>query len=145
VIHGLLERRVGEHHLSMIQARLLGVLRDRTPTMNELARLLSLDKSSVTGLVDRAETRGLVVRVPSETDRRVVQVSLTKGGRALASEVAAQFGRDVSEALDLLPRSDRAVLSRLVSRLVVAHAEARGVDLFARVAARVESAPVEGG
>ena len=30
--------------------------------MNELARLLDLDKSSVTGLVDRAERRGLVAR-----------------------------------------------------------------------------------
>jgi MarR family transcriptional regulator, lower aerobic nicotinate degradation pathway regulator len=131
LIHGLLERRVGEHDLSMIQTRLLGVLRDRRPTMNELARLLSLDKSSVTGLIDRAESRGLVARSPSTTDRRVVLVSLTDAGRALVSEVAAQFEGDVSEALDLLPRSDRAVLSRLVNRLLVAHAEARGVDLFA--------------
>ena len=57
---GLLERRAGEHAISIIQTRLLGVLRDRTPTMNELATLLGLDKSSATGLVDRAERRGLV-------------------------------------------------------------------------------------
>jgi hypothetical protein len=36
----------------MIKTRLLGVLRGK-PTMHELARLLDLDKSSVTGLVDR--------------------------------------------------------------------------------------------
>src|SRR5580698_7627622 len=77
LIQGMLERRASEHELSMIQTRLLGVLRDRTPTMNELAKLLELDKSSVTGLVDRAERRGLVVRVPSTDDRRVVLVSLT--------------------------------------------------------------------
>jgi MarR family transcriptional regulator, lower aerobic nicotinate degradation pathway regulator len=132
LIHGLLEGRVGERGLSMIQARLLGVLRDRTPTMQELARLLSLDKSSVTGLVDRAERRGLVVRVPSETDGRVARVNLTNAGRTLASEVASQFEQDVSNLLELLPRSDdRAALSTLVTRLLVAHAEARGVDLFA--------------
>ena len=132
LIHGLLEGRVGEKGLSMIQARLLGVLRDRTPTMQELARLLSLDKSSVTGLVDRAERRGLVVRVPSETDGRVARVNLTDAGGTLASEVASQFERDVSNLLELLPRSeDRAALARLVSCLLVAHAEARGVDLFA--------------
>src|ERR1700727_71995 len=70
VVQGMLEHRAAEHGLSIIQARLLGVLRDRTPTMNDLARLLGLDKSSVTGLVDRAERRGLVMRVPSTTDRR---------------------------------------------------------------------------
>src|ERR1700744_2597914 len=73
---GLLERRAGEHRISIIQTRLLGVLRDRTPTMNELATLLGLDKSSATGLVDRAERRGLVSRVPSSADRRVVLVEL---------------------------------------------------------------------
>ena len=80
VVQGMLERRAAEHGLSIIQARLLGVLRDRKPTMNELARLLGLDKSSVTGLVDRAERRGLVIRVPSTTDRRAVLVSLTDEG-----------------------------------------------------------------
>jgi DNA-binding MarR family transcriptional regulator len=81
LIQALLERQAAEHDLSIIQTRLLGVLRDRKPTMNELARFLGLDKSSVTGLVDRAERRGLVVRVPSATDRRSVLVSLTDKGR----------------------------------------------------------------
>ena len=35
VIQGMLERRAAEHDLSVIQTRLLGILRDRTPTMNE--------------------------------------------------------------------------------------------------------------
>jgi hypothetical protein len=35
---GLLEHRAGEHGVSVVQTRLLGVLRDRTPTMNELAK-----------------------------------------------------------------------------------------------------------
>ena len=131
LIHGLLERRVAEHDLSMIQTRLLGVLRDRRPTMQELAQLLSLDKSSVTGLVDRAEGRGLVVRIPSEADRRVVRVGLTGVGRALASDVASQFEGDVAIVLGRLPRTDRAALAKVVSRLLVADADARGVDLFA--------------
>jgi DNA-binding MarR family transcriptional regulator len=81
LILGTLERRAAEQSLSMIQTRLLGVLRDRTPGMNELATLLELDKSSITGLVDRAERRGLVERIPSPADRRAVQVGLTDSGR----------------------------------------------------------------
>src|SRR5580693_7233213 len=94
VVHGMLELRAAEHDLSITQARLLGVLRDRTPTMNELARLLGLDKSSTTGLVDRAERRGLVARVPSATDRRSVLVSLTDDGRSLVSQAAVGFEAD---------------------------------------------------
>ena len=131
LIQGILERRAREHDLSVIQIRLLGVLRDRMPTMNELARLLGLDKSSVTGLVDRAERRGLVVRVPSTADRRAVLVSLTDHGRSLASAGAARFDADISRLLQRLPPSDRGALSRLISRLLVAHATDEGIDLFA--------------
>ncbi len=131
VVHGLLEHRAAERGLSIIQTRLLGVLRDRRPTMNELAKLLGLDKSSVTGLVDRAERRGLVARIPSTTDRRAVLVSLTTDGRSLASRVASQFEADVTMLLAPLAPPERDALSGLISRVLVAHADARGVDLFA--------------
>jgi DNA-binding MarR family transcriptional regulator len=127
----MLERRAGEHGFSLIQTRLLGVLRDRRPTINELATLLGLDKSSVSGLVYRAERRGLVRRIPSAVDRRSVQVALTEDGRALASKVSARFGADVAAMLGPLTAADRATLTRLLSRVLVEHAAARGVDLLA--------------
>jgi DNA-binding MarR family transcriptional regulator len=114
----------------MIQTRLLGILRDRQPTMNELARLLELDKSSVTGLVDRAQRRGLVERRPSATDGRAVLVTLTRAGRTLVGQVATQFEADVTELLVSLSATERKRLSGVVSRLVVAHAAGRGIDLF---------------
>lgn len=131
LIQGILERRAGEHDLSMSQTRLLGVLRDRTPTMNELAKLLELDKSSITGLVDRAERRGLVRRMRSKTDGRAVQVSLTDAGQAQVAAVATSFEADLAAILAALPSSERKALRALVSRVLVAHATARGVDLFA--------------
>jgi DNA-binding MarR family transcriptional regulator len=134
VVTGLVERRAAEHDLSLAATRLLGVLRDREPTMNELARLLQLDKSSVTGLVDRAERRGLVTRVPSAADRRSVLVRLTAEGQAQVSAVAGVFAADVAGILDVLPPRDRAALTRLVSRLLAAHAARHGIDLFATAA-----------
>jgi DNA-binding MarR family transcriptional regulator len=131
VIMGMLERRAAEHELSIPATRLLGVLRDREPTMQELARLLDLDKSSVTGLVDRAERRGLVARAPSPADRRAVLVRLTGEGRALVSVAAELFTADVTALLGQLVPQDRAALSQLVTRLLVAHATAQGIDLFA--------------
>src|ERR1700683_3954027 len=110
LIYRMLERRAGEHDLSIIQTRLLGVLRDRTPTITELAKLLALDKSSVSGLVERAERRGLVTRAPSPEDGRAVLVSLTDDGRSLVSEASLMFGSDVSALLNRLSPPDRRAL-----------------------------------
>jgi MarR family transcriptional regulator, lower aerobic nicotinate degradation pathway regulator len=129
-VHGFLEQRASENGLSIIQTRLLGVLRDRKPAMNELARLLELDKSSVTGLVDRAERRGLVVRVPSETDGRAVLVHLTREGRTLGARIASGFEADISEFLGSLSRPEQRVLSELATRALVARATGKGVDIF---------------
>jgi MarR family transcriptional regulator, lower aerobic nicotinate degradation pathway regulator len=118
VVHGALAQRAAAHNLSMIQARLLGVLRDREPTMQELARLLSLDKSSVTGLVDRAERRNLVQRVPSQDDRRSVHVSLSDSGRSLVSDVVSAFQADIAALTVGLSATEQQQLSALATRIV---------------------------
>jgi MarR family transcriptional regulator, lower aerobic nicotinate degradation pathway regulator len=130
LIHGMLERVAADHGLSITQTRMLGILRDRRPSMNELAKLLSLDKSSVSGLVDRAERRDLVERAPAAADRRSIVVSLTGNGRAVVAGAGAAFAADVSGILDCLMPSDRDALTSLVSRLLVVHAAKEGIELF---------------
>ena len=118
----LLQSRLGRiaaaHELSLIQVRLLGILRDREPGMNELARYLELEKSSLSGLVDRAEARGFVERVPSADDRRAATVRLTPLGRQLARTVADKVRKEVAALLAVLPEKDRAKLTSLVARIV---------------------------
>ncbi len=132
VVQAALERHAGAQDLSLIQTRLLGILRDRKPTMNELAQLLGLDKSSTSGLVDRAQRRGLVRRLPSQVDRRSVRVSLTDAGRALVQTVATEFQGEIAAAiLDPLAPEDRSSLTRILSSALVAYASDQGIDLFA--------------
>jgi MarR family transcriptional regulator, lower aerobic nicotinate degradation pathway regulator len=131
LVQGTLERRAGEHGISLIQTRLLGILRDRKPTMNELAQLLGLDKSSTSGLVDRAERRGLVRRLPSQIDRRSVRVSLTAEGRTLVQAVTRDFEQDIAEIVAPLDPAESATLTTLLSRVLIAHAAGHGVDLLA--------------
>lgn len=80
-----------EHDLSLSQMRLLGILRDRRLRMAALAEYLGLDRSTMSGLVDRAEKRGLIARTPSATDGRAVEVSITAEGEALMAPVYARF------------------------------------------------------
>jgi MarR family transcriptional regulator, lower aerobic nicotinate degradation pathway regulator len=129
LVHNALAEIAAQHDLSIIQTRLLGVLRDREPTMNALGRLLGLDKSSVSGLVDRAQRRGLVTRCVSATDRRAVQVSITETGRQLAGQVAVSFAARIETFTAGLPDADRQLLAQLAARIVAADADRRGIDM----------------
>ena len=104
-------------------------LLDREPTMNQLGRHLGLDKSSITGLVDRAQRRGLVTRTVSAVDRRSFQVSITDAGRQLVEQVAAQFAERIEGCAAPLSEADRRLLSRMATRIVSADAQVRGIDL----------------
>jgi MarR family transcriptional regulator, lower aerobic nicotinate degradation pathway regulator len=121
LIQGELARYAAAHELSLIQARLLGVLRDREPTMQELSKLLNLDKSSITGLVDRAEVRGLVQRRPAADDRRIIRVTLTPSGRRLVGAVAEAFATEVRSATATLSDAEQQRLSILATKVVYEH------------------------
>ena len=98
VVQSILARTAAKHDLSMTQLRMLGMLRDHRPSMQELAQRLGLDKSSVTGLIDRAERRGLVSRETDPRDGRSVRVAIT----ALGLQVAAKGSAEIREALVLV-------------------------------------------
>ncbi|HEY2061364.1 MarR family winged helix-turn-helix transcriptional regulator [Amycolatopsis sp. NBC_01480] len=118
LIQGVLSEAGAEHDLSIVQIRLLGVLRDRRPGMLELGSHLGLDKSSMTGLVGRAEKRGLVQRSPSPHDGRAVLVSLTPLGRQLMQRCAAVVDRRITELTEPLTATQRAQLTQLAGALV---------------------------
>ena len=122
-VQELLGELAAEHDLSITQLRLLGILRDREPAMLDLARCLKLEKSSVTGLIDRAERRGLVERAPSARDGRAIHVRLTAEGRRLAEQGSAQANERLSGSLAALPARDRARLAALATAIVRHHGE----------------------
>lgn len=117
-LHGILSRIAAEHDLSVIQVRLFGILRDREPGMLELARYLEIEKSSMSGLVDRAEKRGLVERIPSTEDRRSARIRATAQGRKFSRAVEAQVNAEVLKLVGVLSRSEREQLRSLASRIV---------------------------
>ena len=111
--------RVGARHdLSTTQVRLLGILRDHEPTMGELAQHLSLDKSSVSGLIDRAEQRGLVRRFTSPDDARSARVSMTDAGRRLAAIGEKHIDEDVAKLAETLTPTEQSQLSALLLRML---------------------------
>ena len=127
LIQSVLARIASAHDLSMVQTRLLGVLRDRELGMLELARVLELEKSSVTGLVDRAEKRGLVVRSAAHADGRAVRVTVTRAGRRLVAAVAEEVRVEIDTLVAGLSEPQRRRLSALSSQIVIRHAAGQGL------------------
>ncbi|NOV03720.1 MarR family transcriptional regulator [Paenibacillus sp. LMG 31457] len=118
LIQSTLSRVGASHELSLIQIRLLGILRDREPTMQQLAQYLNLDKSSITGLIDRAERRGLVERTVAPNDRRGFNVKITPAGMQLVHVVGLEIERQIHAVIEVLTETERSHLTALASKII---------------------------
>ena len=114
----VLNRIAADNDLSLTQLRVLAILRDRRLRMAALAEYLGLEKSTMTGLVDRAVQRGLLDRAPSAADGRAVNVFLSAQGRALARRLTAQVARSMTVVLGELGAPDRRRLRVLLERML---------------------------
>src|SRR5208282_1351365 len=114
----VLNRVAAEHDLSLTQLRVLAILRDRRVKMSELADYLGLDKSTISGLVDRAEKRGLLRRAANPLDGRGVDVLLSPDGTELAERGAAQIARSLSPMTSALSRAEAHRLTTLLERML---------------------------
>jgi DNA-binding MarR family transcriptional regulator len=104
--------------LSPAQCHLLNVIDPKAPIpMGQLAGALSCDASNVTGLVDRLESRGLVIRRPSDEDRRVKVLSLTPLGVKVRTVLLERMTSPPPTLGRLSPAEQRA-LADLLRRLV---------------------------
>ena len=112
----VLSRVAAEHDLSLTQLRVLGILRDREPTMAELASYLGLERSTVSGLIDRAVARGLVKKTTDAGDGRSVRVSLTTDARRLEKRVIGQLGELMAPLTDRLNSVEQQRLSSLIMK-----------------------------
>ncbi len=84
------DRRLVEHDLTHAQwVPLYKLAHGECGTVAELARTLQSDPGAMTRALDRLEAKGLVARVRSSEDRRVVNLELTDAGREVAAVVPA--------------------------------------------------------
>ena len=114
----VLSRVAAEHDLSLTQLRVLGILRDRRVRMSELADYLGLDKSTISGLVDRAEKRGLLQRAPNPADGRATDVFLTAEGLQLADLGEGKIARSLSPMTGTLTRAETLRLTALLEHVL---------------------------
>jgi DNA-binding MarR family transcriptional regulator len=117
-VMAVLNRVAAENDLSLTQLRAVGILRDREPTMAQLADYLGLERSPVSGLMDRAVRRGLVQRTTSTKDGRSVHVSLTADGHRLGTEVAGKVTGLLAPMTSRLSAAEQKRLAALLAGML---------------------------
>jgi len=85
----------------------------------DLAREYGIDASAVTRLIDRLEKRGLITRLRSEEDRRVVRLALTEEGRALAGQIPGIFTKVLDKLLSGFTPEEVGFLKSMLRRILL--------------------------
>ena len=123
------------------QGSVLRSLRDSGPASSaQLSRTLYVKPSTMTGLIDRLEIKGLVVRTPKIGDRRVSIIKLTPEGEELSRQLPDPLElRLVSNLSDLDTghvKQVSAIVDELLSMIEVANTETPSFDVLMEQASK---------
>jgi DNA-binding MarR family transcriptional regulator len=109
-----------DQELTFSQWTTLVALHDgRIATAGDLAHNICHDAGSLTRLIDQMVGRGFVTRSRSETDRRVVTLSLTPRGRSLVEALAPKVIHFWNGLLSGFTHAEIDTLISLLTRLVI--------------------------
>jgi len=112
------DRRMVQHDLTDAQWKPLWMLKiGRASNAIELAREMDIDAGAVTRMLDRLEAKGLLERVRSEADRRVVHLRLTAAGEAVAKKVPYVLAAVNNDFLRGFSETEWKQLRRLLARM----------------------------
>lgn len=114
------DRRLAVHDLTHAQwLPLYRIARGDCDTMAALARDQALDPGAMTRALDRLEAKGLVRRVRSLQDRRVVKLELTAAGRAASQHVPPVLSEVLNAHLAGFTEAEWRQLLDLLERMAV--------------------------
>ena len=114
-----LERLIREHGLTGSQYNVLRILRGegRPLPMSEIAGRTVQVLPGITGLVDRLEAAGLVLRERSAEDRRVIFVAITCKGQEALARLDGPMPALEKQLLGGLTPGEQAELVRLLEKV----------------------------
>ncbi|PMS38159.1 DNA-binding MarR family transcriptional regulator [Trinickia symbiotica] len=106
-----------EFDISSQQMGILLVLRRKLATTPfEMSKMLGMDTGLMTRMLDKLEAKGLLVRSRDQQDRRVVNLSLTKDGTAVADQVPEVAVEVLNARLKAFTKDEVAELRRLLHK-----------------------------
>jgi DNA-binding MarR family transcriptional regulator len=86
-------------------------------TPSQIAKCILVKPSTMTGIVDRLEQKGFVKRARTSSDRRVITIDLTEGGRHLVREGPPPIQRRIIDGLKRIPQGEIELIVLSLTRL----------------------------
>lgn len=83
-------------------------------TPKQIAKILSLDGSTITGVIDRMESKGLVIRTPDPDDRRTLKVIITDKGLELREQIEKVIEEVNEYILEIFTRDEQEQLKKFL-------------------------------
>ncbi len=98
-----------EYGVTIPQVLCLNFLRESPnyqATQGEIREFINLNSSTVSGIINRLEKKGLLARLPKSGDKRVVNIALTSAGDKLLKTIPSLLHEQLSEKLQKLEQSE---------------------------------------
>lgn len=115
----MIDREMAPLDLTAMQWRpLMLVSQGKADTAAELARLAAIDTGAMTRTLDRLEAKGLLRRVRSQEDRRVVKLELTDAGRETAAGIPTVLAQMLNQHLRGFDAAEVAQLRHFLLRML---------------------------
>ncbi|UCH08334.1 MAG: MarR family transcriptional regulator [Deltaproteobacteria bacterium] len=106
------------YQVSVPQLHCLLALYDHGPLPpSQIARHVMVKSSTVTGIIDRLEQKGLVTRLRNSPDRRVINIELTEAGRTLALNAPPPIQHKIVDGVKKLPEGEVEQVINSLSKL----------------------------
>ena len=109
--------RIGEYSLTRTDYKLLYLVSTEPRNMKYLADELSLAKGWVTDITDGLEQMGLVKRIHSNDDRRVINIQITDKGLKVFNEIQGVIKSIINESISSLPAKDIEQLCNILAKI----------------------------
>jgi DNA-binding MarR family transcriptional regulator len=117
--NGLARVYASRFDISIAEWRVIAHLSlNRNVSVRDIHEAVDMDKAKVSRAATRLEMLGYVEKRENPSDRRLVEMALTRKGRALLQEIAPLALAYQDEALTALDADEQATLRRLVLKLL---------------------------
>lgn len=107
---------------------LLLLYRSSDVNMTQIAEYLNVPLNTATGIVGRMEKRGIVLRVRSVEDKRVVTINLTDLGKQQLQIILRTFMGYGRQVIESLTAEEIALLSKVINKVIAFLQEVRTKD-----------------
>ena len=106
------------YNISSAQLNCLVTLYENGPlSPSQIAKWMMVNSSTITGIIDRLEQKGLVKRMRISTDRRIITIDLTKNGKLLAENAPPPIQHKLFDGISQLSEKEVKYISDSLLKL----------------------------